>query len=95
MNNLQFPKNELGFLCDKITPFIKKRKRLVILLYILFIIYFSLPSFQIPLLQYSLSHVWMPEDYRRRVGIADQLVRLSVGLENIEDLTEDLEQALA
>ena len=53
MNNLQFPKNELGFLCDKITPFIKKRKRLVILLYILFIIYFSLPSFQIPLLQYS------------------------------------------
>jgi cystathionine beta-lyase/cystathionine gamma-synthase len=43
----------------------------------------------------TLSHVWMPEDYRRRVGIADQLVRLSVGLENIEDLTEDLEQALA
>jgi cystathionine gamma-lyase/cystathionine beta-lyase len=43
----------------------------------------------------TLSHVWMPEDYRRRVGIADQLVRLSVGLENIDDLTEDLEQALA
>jgi methionine-gamma-lyase len=28
------------------------------------------------------------------VGITDELIRLSVGLENIEDLTEDLEQAL-
>jgi cystathionine beta-lyase/cystathionine gamma-synthase len=42
----------------------------------------------------TLSHVWMPEDYRRRVGITDELIRLSVGLENIDDLIEDLEQAL-
>ena len=42
----------------------------------------------------TMSHVWMPEDYRRKVGITDELVRLSVGLENVDDLIEDLDQAL-
>jgi cystathionine beta-lyase/cystathionine gamma-synthase len=42
----------------------------------------------------SMSHASMPEDYRKKVGITDQLVRLSVGLENVDDLTEDLGQAL-
>ena len=42
----------------------------------------------------SMSHASMPEDYRQKVGITDQLVRLSVGLENVDDLTEDLGQAL-
>jgi cystathionine beta-lyase/cystathionine gamma-synthase len=42
----------------------------------------------------TLSHAPMPEDYRRQVGISDELIRLSVGLENIDDLLEDLEQAL-
>jgi cystathionine beta-lyase/cystathionine gamma-synthase len=42
----------------------------------------------------TMSHVWMSEDYRRKVGITDELVRLSVGLENVDDLIEDLEQAL-
>jgi len=36
----------------------------------------------------------MPEAYREKVGITDELIRLSVGLENVDDLTEDLEQAL-
>jgi len=36
----------------------------------------------------------MPKDYREKTGITDRLVRLSVGLENIDDLIEDLEQAL-
>jgi monofunctional glycosyltransferase len=53
MINLQFPKNELGLLFDRIIPFIKRRKLQSFSLYILFIFYFSLPSFQIPLLQYS------------------------------------------
>jgi cystathionine beta-lyase/cystathionine gamma-synthase len=34
-----------------------------------------------------------PED-RRRLGIADGLIRLSVGIESTEDLIADLEQAL-
>jgi cystathionine beta-lyase/cystathionine gamma-synthase len=34
------------------------------------------------------------EAERKRVGITDGLVRLSVGLEDKDDLIEDLEQAL-
>jgi cystathionine beta-lyase/cystathionine gamma-synthase len=40
------------------------------------------------------SHHSMSKEYRNKVGISDGLVRLSVGLENIEDLLEDLRQAL-
>ncbi|NWF77895.1 MAG: PLP-dependent transferase [Chloroflexi bacterium] len=42
----------------------------------------------------TMSHASMPEDYRERVGISDELIRLSVGLENVDDLIQDLEQAL-
>ena len=42
----------------------------------------------------TMSHASMPKDYREKVGITDELIRLSVGLENIDDLTDDLEQAL-
>jgi len=42
----------------------------------------------------SMSHASMPEEMRKKVGISDQLIRLSVGLENADDLIEDLEQAL-
>ncbi len=42
----------------------------------------------------TMSHASMPEDYREKVGITDQLIRLSVGLENIDDLIDDLRQAL-
>jgi len=42
----------------------------------------------------TMSHASMPKDYREKTGITDRLVRLSVGLENIDDLIEDLEQAL-
>ena len=36
-----------------------------------------------------------PEDYRRNIGIVDNLVRLALGLEDIDDLISDLKQALA
>lgn len=42
----------------------------------------------------TMSHASMPEKVRRDVGITDGLIRLSVGLENIDDLIEDLAQAL-
>jgi cystathionine beta-lyase/cystathionine gamma-synthase len=32
---------------------------------------------------------------RRRMGLTDSLVRLSVGIEDVEDLIADLDQALA
>jgi len=43
----------------------------------------------------TMSHDSMAVDYRRKVGITDELIRLSIGLENIDDLIEDLEQALS
>jgi cystathionine beta-lyase/cystathionine gamma-synthase len=36
----------------------------------------------------------MPEDFRQKGGITDELIRLSIGLENIDDLIDDLGQAL-
>jgi cystathionine beta-lyase/cystathionine gamma-synthase len=42
----------------------------------------------------TMSHASMPEEHQKKVGITDELIRLSVGLENIDDLTEDLSQAL-
>lgn len=42
----------------------------------------------------TMSHAAMPGDFRVKVGITDDLIRLSIGLENINDLIEDLEQAL-
>ena len=42
----------------------------------------------------TMSHASMPKEFREKAGITDDLVRLSVGLENIDDLIEDLRQAL-
>jgi methionine-gamma-lyase len=42
----------------------------------------------------TMTHSVIPEYERKQMGIEDNLVRLSVGLENIEDIWEDLEQAL-
>ena len=42
----------------------------------------------------SMTHASIPEEIRRKVGIAENLVRLSVGLENKEDLVRDLDRAL-
>ena len=41
------------------------------------------------------SHAPLPATERDRLGIGDQLVRMSTGIENIQDLLEDLNQALA
>jgi len=42
----------------------------------------------------TMSHASMPKDYREKIGITEELVRLSVGLENIDDLIDDLCHAL-
>jgi cystathionine beta-lyase/cystathionine gamma-synthase len=42
----------------------------------------------------TMSHASMPKEYREKVGINDEIIRLSIGLENIDDLTEDLGQTL-
>jgi cystathionine beta-lyase len=40
-----------------------------------------------------MTHASIPEDKRLEVGITDDLVRLSVGVEDIDDLLADIEQA--
>lgn len=42
-----------------------------------------------------MTHASVPPDKRRELGIDDSLIRLSVGIEEVEDLLADLEQALA
>ncbi len=42
----------------------------------------------------TMTHAAIDREERLRVGISDGLVRLSVGLEDVEDLVEDLAQAL-
>ncbi len=42
-----------------------------------------------------MTHASMPAEVRQQIGITDGLVRLSVGIEDVEDLTADLDQALA
>ena len=43
----------------------------------------------------SMTHANVPPQVRRDTGISDGLVRLSVGIENVEDLIADLQQAMA
>ena len=40
-----------------------------------------------------MTHASIPEEKRKEIGITDDLVRLSVGVEDIDDLLADLEQA--
>lgn len=42
-----------------------------------------------------MTHASIPEDKRKEIGITDDLVRLSVGIEDSDDLLQDLTQALA
>jgi cystathionine beta-lyase/cystathionine gamma-synthase len=41
------------------------------------------------------SHAMIRPEERRKMGVTEQLVRLAVGIENVDDLIADLEQALA
>jgi methionine-gamma-lyase len=42
----------------------------------------------------TMTHSVVPKDERKKMGIEDNLIRLSVGLEAWEDIQEDLDQAL-
>jgi len=42
----------------------------------------------------TMTHASVPTEHRAAVGITDGLVRISAGVEDIEDLKEDLLQAL-
>jgi cystathionine beta-lyase/cystathionine gamma-synthase len=42
----------------------------------------------------SMTHASIPPERRAELGLTDGMVRLSVGIEDVEDLLADLEQAL-
>lgn len=42
----------------------------------------------------SMTHASIPKEERLKTGVVDSLIRLSVGVEDVEDLIADLEQAL-
>lgn len=41
-----------------------------------------------------MTHASVPKDHRDQIGIVDGLIRIAVGIENVEDLIADLTQAL-
>jgi len=43
----------------------------------------------------SMTHASVPREMREAMGLTDSLVRLSIGIEDVEDLIADLDQALA
>src|SRR6188768_4244011 len=43
----------------------------------------------------SMTHASIPKEERLKGGLVDSLIRLSIGVEDVEDLLQDLEQALA
>ena len=42
----------------------------------------------------TMTHASIPRDQRQKIGVTDGLVRLSVGIEDVEDIIDDLKQAL-
>ena len=42
----------------------------------------------------SMTHASVPAERRKAIGLSDSLIRISAGIEDIEDLKEDLDQAL-
>ena len=42
-----------------------------------------------------MTHASIPREVREEIGISDGLVRLSVGIESLEDLVEDIENSLS
>ena len=43
----------------------------------------------------TMTHAGIGEEGRRKIGITDGMVRISVGIEDVDDIVADLEQALA
>ena len=42
----------------------------------------------------SMTHASIPKEEREKTGVVDSLIRLSVGIEDIDDLIADLKQAI-
>lgn len=43
----------------------------------------------------TMTHASIPKEEREKSGVVDNMLRLSVGIENVDDLLSDLKQALS
>ena len=43
----------------------------------------------------TMTHASVPPERRQAIGLTDSLVRISAGIEDVDDLIDDLQQALA
>ena len=43
---------------------------------------------------WTMTHLSMPEDVRRKLTLTEDLIRISVGIEHVDDLIADLDEAL-
>jgi cystathionine beta-lyase/cystathionine gamma-synthase len=41
-----------------------------------------------------MTHAAIPANHRQKIGIEESMVRISVGIEDVKDLMDDLDQAL-
>ena len=41
-----------------------------------------------------MTHTSLPKEVKEKLGISDELIRMSVGIENVDDLIDDLEKSL-
>ena len=55
----------------------------------------SAPKLPSPAATLTRTHRQLSDEQLREAGVAPDLVRLSVGIENVEDIIADLEQAMA
>ena len=44
---------------------------------------------------FSMTHSDVPDDDKIRLGVTESMLRISVGIEDVDDLIADLDQALA
>ena len=42
----------------------------------------------------TMTHVGIPQEQKEKLGITDSLIRISVGIEDADDLIEDIQQAI-
>ena len=42
----------------------------------------------------SMTHIAVDNEHKKEIGITDKLIRMSVGLENVDDLIDDIKEAL-
>jgi len=88
INLIQFPENELAGIFDRTIPYIKKRKLRSFFFYLLFVIYFSLPALQIPVLEFNQFRI--TSFMEQRAFQNDMLFYPEQSWVNINDVTPNL-----